>query len=50
MFYNEPNTYHKETFEPVKVDRMRVLWTSGLKTYEPASCLIRIAKKVKKTP
>ena len=46
-FYNQPKSYYRETFEPVTIDRMRVAWTSGAKTYEPANCLKKI-KEIKK--
>ena len=49
LFYNEPKSYHVETFEPVRIDRVRVLWSNGIKTYEPANCLRKITKKIKKT-
>ena len=49
QFYNEPQTYHRETFEPVMTDRVEVLWSSGQKTFEPANCLKRIAKIKKNT-
>lgn len=48
MFYNEPKTYHTKTLEPVRIDRVSVLWTSGAKTFEPANCLITVAKIIKK--
>jgi len=48
MFYNQPQQYHRDTFEPVRVDRVRVRWTNGLTTYEPANCLMRISKINKK--
>jgi len=44
MFYNEPQSFHTDTFEPVRVDRINVLWTTGAKTFEPANCLITISK------
>ncbi len=49
LFYNEPKTYHVDTFEPVRIDRVWVMWSSGIKTYEPANCLTKITKKIKKT-
>ena len=44
LFYREPQTWDRKTFEPVRTDRLRVLWTSGIKTYEPAGCLTSVSK------
>lgn len=42
--------WEDEEYPDVKVDRIAVLWTTeNITTYEPANCLIKVAK-VKKNP
>lgn len=48
-FYTKPKTYHLESFEPVRVDRVRVQWSNGERTYEPANCLKTISEIKKNT-
>ena len=49
LFYNNPQTFHRDTFEPVRTDRIKVVRTNGAQTYEPANCL-KIISKIKKNP